>query len=448
MPIARIQGLPAQAATNSDKKAARSLYKLVEKLLRKHPELQELARELLAESSLEDPWLSTFSFLLHPDSITEAKPDQINPEGKQAVFSLDASFTQQLFSSTTELCCFLLSEDRLAFVTAVKILGRRTAQKLEAKCHALETILNRLEKRAESGQKDLKGNVTLDFWQAEYSKRCFLLDQKENDDFQRMARNVFEFLREQYRKLVRVRPDHCADCAWANGSTGARPGFSWLGCNGRKCDFTKQVAGLLTMERRNGMEFPSAGRVPVSKHNGWHDCLSLHEYYCMPAYEFFSFTEIKTVFAYWIDNEQFPKRLVVLPPYPADLTKDYQIPFKPIETAFNRRKKSLCGFRYHEMDEDRLIGLWLWDKAYQAGRLDNPPSELFEDILAEPWFRCTGIGKRVYGDCKNANMDHDDFGKAELHTEAFERSLESLRHELKYTKECVRRRKILPKYPQ
>lgn len=383
--IGRIEGFPSQAASNNDKAAAKSLYKLIERLFRDFPKLKAFARELTGEGLTDAVLLSSFTFLLQPDSILTADPDSLDEHGiPQRYFpnDSDAIYPEQARSFENVFCHFLISSERDRFLEEVAaIKGVRTADKIDEKCTQLEVAFMRLVKRARAGQNAWDALVSLEFLQAEYSKRQFFLDQLENECLRDMARGVFNFLNMHFEKLVGKKPDHCVDCVWGKDAArlGERAVFSWGGCDGRECDFTRHLMRLAQLDVEGA-----------------------------------TVTEGKKVL--------------------------------PVEDVYESRKKTLCGYKYHEMDEDRLVGLWLWDQAWMLGDFKNIPSTWFENMLREPWFQCTPLGKRVYLSCEQANKDYDDFEKAERYMNAYDSAIVALKDCFESTKECVRQGRILPKY--
>ncbi|MDD3312901.1 hypothetical protein, partial [Pseudodesulfovibrio sp.] len=96
-------------------------------------------------------------------------------------------------------------------------------------------------------------------------------------------------------------------------------------------------------------------------------------------------------------------------------------------------------------DEDRLIGLWLWDTALQKGCLDKPSSSVFQMILDEPWFRCTHVWKEACGKSEVAQQGRKGSWEDNLHGEALARTIQALQSDLRFTKDSIRHNQILPK---
>ncbi|WP_419783791.1 hypothetical protein [Maridesulfovibrio sp.] len=320
-------------------------------------------------------------------------------------------------------------------------------------------------------EEDKSANDIL-FWHVEYVKRKFKLDLvrdkvffHEFNDFYKLCNDLFDF-------LIKRKSSLCHDCGWGAKRKGWPFVFKGIGCGSRRCDFniylSQQVEGLCMGPEFYDPSVPAPALPPfqfckpVKVFGGCFSTLifamNLAVTYGVYPYELFHLATSDQIVNSLNSEEGLPERCLFSNVYYVRDPKTMSAG-KAVSTRYKNVKEALYlnesgeKSNYHNLNEYRIVGLWIWDNLYfpnvavgnenwdevtkelaQAHKNNEDNfMRLLKKMPQEEWYLKLEISK-IDGDLLGDNVIWEDKKIA----------IEKYRKHYKLARKCIEQGKVLP----
>lgn len=324
------------------------------------------------------------------------------------------TFSAPIFRTSHFILCTILLNpaNHELFNQQTSELGQRTRKELFDLVNRLNKMRRGSYKKASDRGTELKAIRDINYWFREYRKRAFFKRIQTDKAAHELAHRTFMTLREECQKMMNANQACKQDCPWmassADDATTALPVHNDISCSSHLCLFSRAL--LYSMLKKAGIDFYSAANLlnyhlvpPKERGRGIPNedmvtkCVSLLNEYKVHPLDLFSHASPETVLQHLWKCGSYPSHMSISP-FLNDSTRPATD--KEIEESVT---EMYTGERYHEYNEKRFAGLWLWDQVHlNSDAQKEYHHRLVDQIMKKDWFKEFPFARVLYDKAKKA----------------------------------------------
>ncbi len=351
------------------------------------------------------------------------------------------------------LCCFNLLWGDSEYV--LKEIGQDKRDCIKGKIEDVRFIVEDLISKSENVRKIIKSATDIQFWRAEYTKRKFALDLRNDPVVREKARLAYEFVK--YASPIESTDFSikCSRCMFDDNSLDFYDVPFIKVTDGCPLVMCKKIVGVLQRVEGWGIKDISMmyysqvmKNIPLNLYSrGLSEITELSEQYGLYPSELFSIASPGCLIEHDKRYKHLPKPRFYSPAYCN--IKDY---FNNANFAYNNygvrndfkeildAEKEINSLgKYYDNNECRIVGLWLWDNLKLAEK-GSSFNELLLKLITEDWFNqlsLSRVDKLTLSKIESKSLKSRDI-------EDIQSVVDKYRRYYKLAEKCIEEGKVMP----
>ncbi len=390
-------------------------------------------------SAPQDVFYYTLFESLYYFSLFRTESEKVISDVSFDSFVLSDSFTEKYLTPNSlkiiSVCIAILEKEE----SVLGMFSRRKCADLEEKARPVRKIITKLKVKSVKISLAIKSVFDIKFWRGEYIKRNFALRLKKDLEIRNKSRSAFFYF---CNAIKRIQDDGmCEDCVFQLGDKylDGRCIKRCIGCKPMLCSAAigamQQIdkCNYIKTGRRGSFGFYSEKK-PVPPTLGCSEAAELTLEFGLYPTDLFSCVTAKQL----LDHKEkygYLPRPYFYAPFSSITIDDGD--FRAADffaDGFESERDSHGIERFHDKFEERIVGLWLWDKV-NFGKPNSSIRSLLVELRDLDWY----LGLEI------ARIDKHYLKDIETATQAdCKYIVERYRRLSDLTGKCIMERKILP----